>query len=625
MSLGRFAISGFKYEKIRILFLIITIIISTSAAMVAFAMERALAGQVHVNNLFISPLARFSWFILILVFLAVITFCWLVVDALLKFRSNDLATMVSLGGVRTQIHAYFLAELTLIFFLGLGGGLILGIPLVFLYSFSLSLLGFTVTVVVAFPLVIILIVLVLVGSYFLASIHLSLRTRKYYTQIAGEERVITHSVLNRLSNKFFSFKFALLTLSRRVMKIQYFSFFFVGFILVTLAVGGSIIKNTNISYMERAIGTDTYVLGHSDVTSLVIQNLAFTGQPLAPSINLTGSQYHINPNLLSNLSRIASNLDARFLLYTDIRELPAIIIEEGQLTSAYYFSNTSAFEPSEYGDIFTVIGSNRSSQSYVFGVTSPIFDYFIEDGTFTINNTHIVIGNLVWYALFDEPFLERLQISSPVFSKQQKDFKVSGIIQDPFAAGMTCYIGLNLLLSSFLQTFNEVYNLVFVQIEPSNEAALYDFAAAHGLSLEPLEPIKESNRAAQNFLWLINLFAGIPFSLAMIGGIVSILIANAEEQRIDLQIIRALGGRKRHLLQFTIVKTSLMVLTPWIPALLAGWFFSTTALISSSEPPDAWVGVWIGLNIFLSLLVGVVGVSIQSRKIYRNPVFSSAL
>ncbi|MFX0067406.1 MAG: FtsX-like permease family protein [Candidatus Hermodarchaeota archaeon] len=625
MSLGRFTISGFKYEKVRIFFLIVTLIISTSAAMVAFAMERALAGQVNFSNLFISPLARFSWFIIILTFLAVITFCWLVIDALLKFRSNDLAVMVSLGGVRAQMHAYFLAELTLIFFLGLVGGLFLGLLLTFFYYFSLSLLGFTVNAVVAFPLVIILIVLVLVGSYFLASIHLSLRTRKYYTQIAGEERVITHSVLNRLSNKYFSFKFALLTLSRRSMKIQYLSFFFVGFILVTLAVGGSIIKNTNIYYMERAIGTDTYLLGHSDVTSLVKQNLAFTGEPLAPSINLTDSKYHMNPNLLSNLSRIVSSLDARFLLYTDVQELPAIIIEEGQLISAYYYSNTSAFEPPEYGDLFTVIGSNRSSQSYVFGLTNPIFNYFIEDGTFTINNTHIVIGNLVWYALFDEPFLERLQISSPVFPKRQKDFRISGIIQDPFAAGMTCYIGLDLLLESFLQTFNEVYNLVFVQVDPSDEAALYDFTAAHGLSIEPLEPIKEANRAAQNFLWLINLFSGIPLSLAMIGGIVSVLIANAEEQRTDLHIIRALGGRKRQLLQFTITKTSLMVLTPWIPALLVGWFFSSTALISNSTPPDIWVGVWIGLNILLSLFVAVIGISIQSSRIYRNPVFSSVL
>ncbi|MFX0092440.1 MAG: hypothetical protein ACFFBD_11810, partial [Candidatus Hodarchaeota archaeon] len=70
MLQGRFAISGFKHEQIRILFLLITLITSTSSTIISFAMERALIGQTNFNNIFISPFARFTWFIVILCFLA---------------------------------------------------------------------------------------------------------------------------------------------------------------------------------------------------------------------------------------------------------------------------------------------------------------------------------------------------------------------------------------------------------------------------------------------------------------------------------------------------------------------------------------------------------------------------
>ncbi|MFX1250213.1 MAG: FtsX-like permease family protein [Promethearchaeota archaeon] len=608
MGLGNFAVSGLRHEKARIFFLIITMIMSTSSALVSFAMEQALAGQVNFNNLFISPFARFSWFIIILMFLASLTFSWLVVYSLLSFRRKDLATMLSLGGVRSEIHAHFLVEILLVAFIGIVGGVILGLLLAFFYHFAISLLGFTSNSFIALPLLIVLIVLIVVGSYFLTSIHLSLRTRKYYTQIAEEENIPLDPFLNRkLSSKYFSLKLAVLTLSRRIMKVQYISFFFVGFILVTLSFGGSVIKNTNIYYMEQAIGSDTYILGHPDVTSLYVQNLAFTGQAFTPSINLTDSQYFIDSDLLSSLSEITIDIDARFFLYTRVREIASITptVIDGEPT-------------------YIVIGGNRSDYFYSFGLDNPLSNWILEDGSFSLDNEHVVVGNSVWYALFDDPFQEKIRIYSSINENWRDDFQVSGIIQDPFGAGKTCYMKLDLLMTTLFHTFTKRYNLIITQVNPINEADLFDFAAANHLSVEPLEPVKQANRGAQNNLWLLNLLSGVPLSIAMIGGIISVLIATAEEERTDLQIIRALGGRKRQILRFTQFKTTLMILIPWIPALLVGIFFSSTVLISSSAPPDIWAFVWIGLNILLSLLVGVVGTSRQSIKISDNYVFGSS-
>ncbi|MFX0094127.1 MAG: FtsX-like permease family protein [Candidatus Hodarchaeota archaeon] len=606
MSLGSFAISGFRYEKIRIFFLTITMIGATSSTIVSFAMERALAGQTSFNNIFISSFARFSWFIVILAFLTSLAFAWLILDALLTFRRKDLATMLSLGGIRGEIHAFFLAEIVLIFLLGVGLGVVLGLFFAFLYHLSLSFLGVLSDSLIAIPLLIGFIILILGGSYFLATFLLTLRTRKYYTQLIGETTVKIQSFLNqKVSHRFFSIKFALLTLSRRAMKVQYLSFFFVGFVLVTLALGGSIVKNTNIYYMEQAIGTDTYVLGHSEVTSVYVQNLAFTGQALAPSINLTNSKYQINTSLLSDLSQIALEVDARFLLYTYVRELAEIIPTE-----------STSLEDIPY----IVIGGNRSGYLYTFGLKNSISNWVLEDGSFVLNDTHIVIGNSVWYALFDDPFVEALRIYSPLFSNYQ-NFEVSGIIQDPFAAGMTCYMKLDSLLSRFLHTSSEIYNLVIVQVDSRNESALLDLAKQYGLSVEPLEPVKRANAEAQNSLWLLNLFSSIPLSLSMVGGIICVLIATAEEQKRDIQIIRALGGSKRQILRFSWVKTVFMILIPWIPAFLFGSFFSWSVLVSSPAPPDFWAVIWISLNFILSLVIGLVGSSVQSKKIYDSFLF----
>ncbi|MFX1535302.1 MAG: hypothetical protein ACFFDI_13845 [Promethearchaeota archaeon] len=577
-------------------------------------MERALAGQVNFNNIFLSPLARFSWFIVILVFLTTLAFSWLVIHALLTFRKKDVATMVSLGGIRTEIHAFFLAEIMLVLILGIAGGLGTGLLFAVGYHFSLSLMGFGSEAVVTFPLVVGITLLTLVGSYLVASGLVTHRTKKYYTELA-EPNVPIHSFLNqKISHRFFALKFALLTLSRRVMKVQYLAFFFVGFTLVTLTLGGSIVKNTTISYMEQAIGTNTYVVGHTDVTALYVQNLAFTGRPMAPAINLTDPQYRIEPTILANLSQLVTGLDARFLFYAHVRELAAIIFTEVGITSI--FANES-----EYAQAFMVIGANRSGYLYAFGLNDPLSHWVVEDGSFTLNSTHVVIGNLAWYSLFDDPFQEQLGVYSPVTQSGMKKFHISGIIQDPFAAGMTCYMKLDVLRSTFFPTSLELYNLVITQVDPSQESALFNFAAAHHLSIEPLEPVKQANREAQNALWVLNILAGVPLSLAMMGGISSVFIATAEEERADLQIIRALGGRKRQMLRLSYLKMGLMLLIPWVPALLIGSLFSSTVLIAAPAPPDIWALVWIGFNVLLSFLVGGVGTLRQNQRLCAKPVF----
>lgn len=275
----------------------------------------------------------FTLFIIIIIllsFLAGVLITSFLMMVAMSERTRDVGIMKSTGCLSDMIFGYFAMELLIMILTSCTIGTFVGVYVSASFTDLLNTMGFSVEQRPLDTWVIFLIFLVFVlVSFFFGSRTIG----KAIAVKPGEALSSHHSLGLFLRSKGFllpKFGFTLKMASRSLMRRKTATrraiiCLSVVLTLTTVALaGGFIAKQTTQSYVERAIGRDVILIGHSSVSRQYVDLLSkfFETKAIKP-VDFLNPKFSIAPSLISKIERIPGVLrvDPRLILETTIYEI----------------------------------------------------------------------------------------------------------------------------------------------------------------------------------------------------------------------------------------------------------------------------------------------------------------
>jgi ABC-type antimicrobial peptide transport system permease subunit len=337
------------------------------------------------------------------------------------------------------------------------------------------------------------------------------------------------------------------------------------FLLVTVSIAGGVIASqTTTSWVEKAIGRNTVLIGHKDICSQYSLLLSkFYEANNVSRLNYTDNKYSIPESLVSNLRETLGNatLDMRLLLETSVREVPGFLYEDSQTYT---------------------VGDNRTGDSLIVGFQpgETLSKWFLNGDSLTQNDTFDgMVGDTLAQKMFSQPLIQEIRMFN-------ETFKVVAVCIDPVNNGNVTYVPLETLENA---TGVSRPNMIMVEVNPSGQGAqtLSQIASIVTVTdpdfrVVQLEGVLDDSLGFLGYIWstimFLPIFSLITASLCLIG---YVALAIGEQQQ-ELGVLRAVGAKPRTVVSIVSIQTLVVLLSSYAVGVAFG--IIVTLLILMENP-----------------------------------------
>ena len=503
------------------------------------------------NTLTVGYWAIFSNFLLfagILVFAIGAVIISFITFLMMSQRTRDFGLIKAVGCPNSLVFGYFLTELLIVLFLGC----VLGVVLGFLTDYAVINMGafeafqkapnfwYAPLVFVAFFIFGLIFGLRPLERAASLSPTAAISPMQYFGLSEGKE-------FKALSKSRLTLKIASRSLFRRQsVTVRIVVFLSIVFILLTVSIAGSIIaNNTTTTWVEKAVGKDTLLVGHKNMGSQYISLLLkFSGAEEKNDFYYFDSNFALTEDVFQQLNGIIgiANIEKRF-------------VYEGHIQEVMNFT---------YSESATIpVGDHREADSLIVGVEPEkiLSEWFIE-GRFLKNgnSSEAVIGDSLAAVTFEMPLLQS-------FRMQNATLNIVGVCVDPINNGIVAFVPFEMLKS--LNNVSDP-NIMLVQLESSanQETVIMQMQerladANMDLKVFELNGALEKNLSFLGAIWsvitFLPLFSLVAATLCLIGYLVLVI----DEQRHEYAVLRAMGTKPGTVVTILAVQ-SLIILLPSI-------------------------------------------------------------
>jgi len=484
-------------------------------------------------------------------------------------RVRDVGIMKATGCLANIAFGYFLTELTIIVFIGCAAGTIIGVLTHVACINSLSALGFSISQRPLNLWMILLIFFIFLVASHILGIQPIIKAIRVKPAEALSPLYSFGTTLGKpgkpASSKLgLALKIAYRALMRRKSATRRAIICLAAVLtLTTVAIAGGIIASqTTQSYVERAVGRDIVVVGHSDLTSHYVNLLSqFFEANDTESINYLEQIYCIPESLISELSNISGVLkaDPRLVFEETVYEVQGVIIDPE--------------EPDQY----VLVGDHRFGEALVIGVQPErVISEWLVFGR-VLNETDVyaaVVGDSLAWEMFADPQKQAVRLF-------EQNFEVAGVCLDPLNNGNVVYVPLDALSTLVDEQTN--CNFLFLKIDPFRRVQVLAEIEEQvsGMVFAPVE-LNEVLGKHMNFLgyiWSFVMFLPL-FSLATaIICLLSYMMLSITGQQREFGIMRALGAKPKTILKIVFTEALIITLISGAIGVFVGLLFTFVFLI----------------------------------------------
>lgn len=218
---------------------------------------------------------------------------------------------------------------------------------------------------------------------------------------------------------------------------------FVVYLIASFSLFSSVIVlDTSKNYIYRASGRNVIVVGDSEILNIYSSLLSPIPNQSWQQIDFL--EYEIQEDAYIALSSISGlkTIERRLLYYTEIREIPVIVMDP------------------EGG--YKTIGTSQTAETFVFGYDPDnCISNWYAVGDITAKDK-VLVGDELDLILFEDPLNQKVAINEHVF-------EISAVIFDIFNKGNVLYVPLDNLQEIYNITS---YNLIFLEFDSINDAII---------------------------------------------------------------------------------------------------------------------------------------------------------
>jgi ABC-type antimicrobial peptide transport system permease subunit len=513
----------------------------------------------------------FALFIVIIVFLsflAGVLITSFLMSVAMSERVRDVGIMKATGCLTDLVFGYFVTELLIMVLISCIVGTLVGIFTCSAFINLLNTLGFSIS---RRPPNAWLILFFIFSAFALVSFFFGSRTIGKAIRVKLGEALSPHFSLGLSfqSKSFFPsrFGFAFKMASRNLMRRKFATrqaiiCLSVVLTLTTLALaGGFIARQTTQSYVERAIGRDVIVVGHSSVNEQYANFLSrfFETRTMEP-IDFLDPELSISPSLVSKVKTISGVLkvDPRLVLETTVYEIQGIIIDPEE--PDYYFT----------------VGDHRSSKALVIGVEPEnlLNEWLTIGRTFNETDKHsAILGDSLALRIFTNPTKQGIE------ALEQK-FDIVGVCLDPLNNGNVVYVTLE-TLSKVVESPR--FNLLFIKIDPTRRSQVLEEInreiSETELTILELNEILERHLGFLSYVWSLVIFLPLSSLLTATLCLLGYRVLSIATQKRDFGIMRALGAKPPTIVKLMVAESLFLLLISGAIGIFTGLFVSFVFLI----------------------------------------------
>lgn len=498
------------------------------------------------------------------------------INLMMSTRMRDIGIMKASGCVGGSVFAYFFTELSLIVIFSTITGVLCGIISYYFSTFFLNITGYTVTQNLDVVAVIVVAVFSIFFSHFFGALPIKkaakAKSKDALSSIYQQES--NASVGGKFPSRFgFTLKIVYRNLVRRQSStIQAVLCFTTVFTLITVILTGSLLaKDTTSNYVERAIGKNVVAIGHSAITERYVDLLSQFFEPKTlTELDYFNTKYAISDEFVTELENLEglTFVDPRLVFETVVREGMGAVLDPVDQSGAI------------------LIGGNRSDIALVLGVhpEKVVNDWIVYGKKVGVTDQNVaMIGDSLATNMFDDAVNQRIR----VFEGGHVPYDISGVCIDPLNNGKVVYLPIETMQTD---TKKIGYNMVFVQIDPSNNlvySKLEKIASEENLSQIKLDLVVEKHNIFLNNIWSLVMF--LPFLTLVTAAVAlfSYITLSISGQQHEFGIIKALGAKQKTITKLIFCQATLIILVSGIIGVSTGifvtfTFFLTNPVISES-------------------------------------------
>jgi ABC-type antimicrobial peptide transport system permease subunit len=541
--------------------------------------------------------SQFIIFVALLIFIVGAVIISFMVFVMMSQRVRDIGLMKAIGCPNDMVFGYFMTELLIVTSAGCLLGVVLGILADFASTSLLNNSGFQISQNLPNPWLILLVF----AAFFVIALIFGAKPILDTTKVEPAKAIsptytfgLSKEAGFRVSSRSgFALKMAIRSLFRRKSAtFRVFVCLTAVFILITVAVAGGIIANqTTQSWVEKAVGRDTVLVAHQNMTNQYAMLLSSFYETVQNSnFNYTDEKYSISEDILNTLNSTPeiTDIDARLVLKTQAMEV-----------------RNYTFDP-QTGET-TPVGDDHEGESLIVGVDPKkvLTEWFV-DGRFLNEDQafEAVIGDSLAQKMFSSPLDQGIRLLN-------SSFAIVGVCIDPVDNGNVTYVPLKALqnVTGILQP-----NLVMIKIDPSvnRQQALDQIRTeVKGINSDfevfDLNGILDKNVGFLGYIWsivmVLPLFSLVSASLCLIG---YVMLAIAE-QRQEFGVLRAVGAKPRTVVKIVSGQSLLVLLSSCAIGIAFGTIITLLILV-----PNPVVTVYTVAEIAGWLLIGLAATFIFS-------------
>ena len=507
-------------------------------------------------------------------------------------RMRDIGVMKASGCLSGSIFAYFVTELSLLVFFSSLAGIIFGVAAYYISTIFLNAVGFSISQTLNLGIIMLISIVIIIFSHIFGALPIRKAAKAKPTEAMSPIYKLgtTAGLGKKIPSKLgLTFKVAFRNLLRRKsVTSQAIICLTVVLTLTTVTIAGGMIANqTTTSYVERAIGRNIVLVGHPTLTDRYVNLLSqFFEEKEMQQIDYLDQEFLISESLVSKLDDIQGvrEVDPRLVLETSVREVPGIVLDPIDQTTA------------------VIIGDSRSDEALILGIKPEkvVNDWLIFGRKLgEIDQESTVIGDSLAVNMFSDAQNQSIK----VFDESLLPYDIVGVCVDPLNNGKVVYMPLETLYKDIGQTG---YNLLFLQIDASEKsqvlAQIENEVSEENLKVVELDTILDKHVNFLNNIWSLVMFLPF-FSLATAAiSLLSYLMLSISGQQHEFGIMRALGAKPRSIMKIVFSQALIIILVSGAIGISVGLFISFRFLIpdpvisqSTLISVSAWLLVILGL------------------------------
>jgi ABC-type antimicrobial peptide transport system permease subunit len=566
--------------------------------------------------------AQYNGFLVILTFILVIFIMLTQNHAIILARKKDIAIMKAVGTYPRQLYSFYMTELLLLVGISYISGLVIGYGLFIVANLFFPAYFVLYMSQINLRLTGLLLVLLLLFTYLINGWEIRRIGLKTYAETIrgpiGKQINANQSHFWRkiLFNRSPTVKLAFNNLLRKTYAFRenLVLITITGMILLTSITGVLVIDSSSQNYIRDAQGQNLLAIGATPVLDSYSQ--AYTSFASADIPNLTiGNFTAMENNLVDHTSQIEMFLQTYQISRWEQRLYSVETIFE---RSGYVITDNDT-------DPYVTVGTGTGNrtvpvQGVNFGETLQSWSY---EGAILNFLGGAVVGDTLAGELFENAYLQKLTVYNRA-EERQSEHHIHAVVIDPLNNGNSVYMPL-MDLQSDLSRYNYT-NLMLVDYSPlllQNKdlsvfkTALQSFlltTLGEGFELVDLQPIFTENLQKLNQNLGVSMVIGI-----IIAGVVIYVIfyyqqGRVHEDRINIEIFRAMGGTTKNVRQLIFLEQFLTLGAGLLLAFI-GTLYVMIFLLQDAYFPSIWLplGVLLGVGSLLTILNRVNSVYITQK------------